>query len=271
MSFLTRFLPRRRQWPPPIALLTDFGLSDQYVGTMKGVIAAINPRTRVIDLSHTVAPQRTRQGAYLLWASYRFFPEGTIFCAVVDPGVGSRRRILAVKTRRAVFLAPDNGILDFVLGDERVHSCVEVQVDKSRYVLTDLSATFHGRDVFAPVAAYLSGGVELGQVGTAILPPSPRNLFVKQKGSRESVVLHIDTFGNVISNIRMTNARASVQSLSVKKSVVAMWVENYRDAPAKRPCLIQGSSGLVEIVVKNASAAKLLKVAVDAELKIRWK
>lgn len=271
MSFLTTLFSSRSSPPRQIVLLTDFGRKDHYVGAIKGVIASINPHARVIDLSHDVSPRAIRQGAYLLWSSYLFFPEYTIFVAVVDPGVGTKRRILAVNTRHGIFVAPDNGLLDFVLYDESVTESVGVKVSGSPFVLENVSPTFHGRDVFAPVAGHLSAGVALNEVGTPVELPRPMNPFVDQKGAKGGQVVHIDHFGNIITNVKIRDARALVKALSVRNIVVKEWVETYDEAPSRQPCLLVGSSGLVEIVVRNGDAARKLRVPVEAPVKVFWK
>ena len=140
--------------PRVITLLTDFGNQDAYVGIMKGVIAGINPFANIVDICHSISPQDIFSGAYLLYTSYKYFPRKTIHVVVVDPGVGSRRNIICVETKNYFFLAPDNGILSFIVQEERLKSII--RVTNSKYFLPSLSSTFHGRDVFAPVAAHLS-------------------------------------------------------------------------------------------------------------------
>lgn len=147
----------------PITLTTDFGSADWFVGTMKGVILSIHPRAIIVGLTHEVAAGDVRAGAFALMSGYRFFPEGTIHIAVVDPGVGTARAALVVRTERFVFIGPDNGLLSFAMNCERVK---EVRrIENPRFMLADRSRTFHGRDVFAPVAAHLSEGTKVSAVG----------------------------------------------------------------------------------------------------------
>ena len=187
--------------PRVITLLTDFGVQDAYAGAMKGVIAGINPFANIIDICHTVPPQDIFSGAYLLYTAYKYFPRKTIHVAVVDPGVGSKRDIVCVETENFFFLAPDNGLLSFIIQDERPKSVHRVTNDK--YFLPSLSSTFHGRDVFAPVAAHLSLGVKPQQLGIEINRleqleiPSP----TYKNGRIEGQVISVDRFGNLISNI----------------------------------------------------------------------
>ena len=187
--------------PRVITLLTDFGIQDAYAGAMKGVIAGINPFANIIDICHTVPPQDIFNGAYLLYTAYKYFPKKTIHVAVVDPGVGSKRNIVCVETENYFFLTPDNGLLSFIIQDERPKSVHRVTNDK--YFLPALSSTFHGRDVFAPVAAHLSLGVKPQQLGIEINRleqleiPSP----AYKNGRIEGQVISVDRFGNLITNI----------------------------------------------------------------------
>lgn len=184
-----------------ITLLTDFGNHDAYVGIMKGVIAGINPPANIIDICHTIPPQDIFTGAYLLSTAYAYFPKGTIHVAVVDPGVGSERDIVCVETQKYLFLVPDNGLLSFVVREERPKNIF--RVTNTRYFLPAPSDTFHGRDVFAPVAAYLSLGIKPQQLGAKINQvekldiPWPEH----KNGQLEGQIIHIDRFGNLITNI----------------------------------------------------------------------
>lgn len=265
------------QSPRVVALLTDFGHQDHYVGTMKGVILSGNPKTRIIDISHEVHPQQVRQAAYLLWASYKFFPPETVFVCVVDPGVGSKRRIIAARAGNFLFLAPDNGILDVVISGEELHEAVQVypvpeNSGRRKFFPQNISSTFHGRDIFAPVAAMLAAGKSLKQLGSPVRL-EPRSLpFTDLSGnSTFAHVLHIDRFGNVVTNIQLTRPSQNLQwfpSLRVGKKVISTWIRFYDEAPPGRPCLIVGSSNLVEISVKNGSAAVALSIDFDTKFRI---
>src|SRR5262245_32283700 len=185
-----------------ITLTTDFGTRDWFVGTMKGVILGIKPRARVVDITHEIAPGDIRGGAFALMASCRYFPKGTLHVAVVDPGVGSRRRAIAVRTANSILIGPDNGVLSWALRGETIQSIR--QLENRRYFLEPVSRTFHGRDIFAPVAAHLSRGVALERLGRELhdlvrLPwPEP----VKQREEIRGEIVYIDRFGNAITNIR---------------------------------------------------------------------
>jgi S-adenosylmethionine hydrolase len=182
---------------PLIALLTDFGTSDPYVGVMKGVIASRCPAAQVIDITHAVSPQNVREAAYLLRSAYRYFPAYTVFLVVVDPGVGTSRRPIAVKTGRGLYVGPDNGVFSLVLDAVGAWQAVTLRLPDR------LSATFHGRDLFAPVAAELACGGALSEVGspTADLLHITLLLDSSIPGILKGEVIHVDHFGNVITSL----------------------------------------------------------------------
>jgi hypothetical protein len=185
---------------PTIALLTDFGISDIYVGVMKAVMRTICPTAQFIDITHSIQPQNVAQGAFALYNAYQFFPIGTIFLVVVDPGVGSQRRAIVAQYNGYKFVAPDNGVLSYVLNDSRQEI---VELTNSAYRLKQTSATFHGRDIFAPAAAHLAAGKALLELGAPpddmIRLPSPRMEIYGSRVTGE--VLHIDHFGNIVTSI----------------------------------------------------------------------
>ncbi len=185
-----------------VALLTDFGLDDTYVGVMKGVVLKIFPDARLIDISHSIRPQNVREGAFALMNSYSYFPEGTTFCVVIDPGVGSTRLPIAVKTDNYQFIAPDNGVLSYALS--MIDNYQVVALENLDYQLPKVSNTFHGRDIFSPAAAYLARGdvpmTEFGQTLDKIFTfPTPQMSFSNNRLIGE--VMHVDHFGNIITNI----------------------------------------------------------------------
>jgi S-adenosylmethionine hydrolase len=187
-----------------ITLLTDFGLDDEYVGVMKGVILSINPAAVIVDITHRVEPQGILQAAFLIRSAWRFFPERTIHVIVVDPGVGGSREILAYESNRQVFIAPDNGVLTLLLDETAADKAVCVR--NSDYFLKPVSRTFHGRDVFAPVAAHLSRGTALTELGPAqdlkkILRLKVPKAFIDAAGAIVGSIVSIDRFGNLITNI----------------------------------------------------------------------
>ena len=189
-----------------VTLTTDFGLADGYVGTMKGVILGIDPTATIVDISHEITPQDVREAAYTLYAAYPYFPQVAIHVVVVDPGVGSERRAIALRTPQATFVAPDNGVLSYVVAAERVEEIVHLT--NPRYHLSPVSRTFHGRDIFAPAAAHLARGVRLAELGEPLTDivtfPLPRS-EVRPDGTIVGQVIHIDRFGNLITSITATD------------------------------------------------------------------
>jgi S-adenosylmethionine hydrolase len=265
----------RKKSVPVIALLTDFGLHDQYVAAMKGVLLSFHPTVRIVDITHDILPQKIRQAGYLLWSVYKFFPKRTIFVGIVDPGVGSTRRIIGVRTKQFTFLAPDNGLLDFVLSTEKVLEEIEVtEQDNKKYISNELSSTFHGRDVFAPLAGYLSKGIPLKRLGVSVVPHVVAPPFVQSPTDAvRPCILHIDHFGNIITNLAAKNTdqvAKDVQAISIGPNLVSRWIRFYDEAPENTPSLILGSSGLVEVSMKNKNAARLLSAELDAPVKVYW-
>ena len=259
-----------------IALLTDFGSLDQYVASMKAVMLSLNPSLQLVDITHQILPYRIREAAYVLWSVYNYFPQGTIFVNVVDPGVGSGRRILVMKTKKYTFIAPDNGLLDFVLYQEKNATAVEVtQASLKKYAIGEISSTFHGRDLMAPLAAYLANEVPIRQFGTPYTLPEILSPFVRTRADVVSpCIFHIDNYGNIITNLRsfeMEKSMKAIQTISVGSNMVSKWIRIYDEAPENTPCLIVGSSGLVEISAKNNSAARLLHASLESKVKVYWR
>ena len=185
-----------------IALLTDFSWQNWYLGVMKGVILGINPAVRIVDLCHNVSTQDVREGSFVLGGSYHYFPDGTIFLCVVDPGVGGKRKNLVAKTDRHFFVAPDNGILSSIFDKGEVKEVYHV--DPGKHTLPLKGATFFGRDIFAPIAAHLSLGVEPEEMGgeiESVLRVPALKPFVNSRGEVSGRAVYIDTFGNIITNI----------------------------------------------------------------------
>ena len=261
---------------PTIALLTDFGLHDQYVASMKGVMLSINSSLNIVDITHEIQPYRIRQAAFMLWSVYNYFPKDTIFVNVVDPGVGSGRRIIVMKTKNYTFIAPDNGLLNFVVYQEKSVTAVEItQSSLKKYALGDISSTFHGRDLIAPLAAYLSDNIPIKHFGVPFTLPEILSPFVRSRTDVVSLcVLHIDNFGNIITNLQSFEVEKSmkaIQTISIGSNMVSKWIRFYDEAPENTPCLIVGSSGLVEISAKNNSAARFLRASLDSILKVYWR
>jgi len=252
------------KFQPTITLITDFGTQDGYVGVMKGIIAGINPSANIIDISNTIEAQNIFQAAYVLNSSYKYFPKGTIHIVIVDPGVGSERKILCLKTADYFFLAPDNGVLSFIAAIEKSHSVLEVT--NKEFFLPEISNTFHGRDIFAPVAAHLSKGINHKKLGNTIeeiqkidLPKPIRST----DGVLTGEVIYVDSFGNLITNItgKIIN-RIKVKSR--KLAIVAgekkihKLSNSYTDVKDKEVLAIIGSTGFLEISVNQGSAKDVL-------------
>lgn len=254
-----------------IALLTDFGYLDAYVGIMKGVILSIAPNVQIVDISHSVMPQQIDQSAYLLWTAYKWFPPGTIFVCVVDPGVGTQRKILCVATEKHYFIAPDNGVLKYILASSKVVEIVEVK--NVKFALKDISSTFHGRDIFAPIAAHLCLGTDIYEFGTVAVPQFGAENFVEiiphQTMSFRGRIIHIDRFGNIVTNFLLSSEKPAKLSLQVGQTIVNHFYQTYASAPPNKPFLIKGSTNLLEVSVRNGNAANLLRTNVNQKLHLR--
>ncbi len=256
-----------------IALLTDFGIEDPFVGVMKGVVLRIAPRTQVVDLTHQISPQNVALAAFHLLTAYPYFPLKTIFCCVVDPGVGTDRRALAVQTERYFFVAPDNGLLSWALAKENVQQVVELR--NPRYQLPQQSSTFHGRDLFAPAAAFLARGVPLEELGPSVaveqlvkLPfPSPE----KQGKEIQGAVVAIDHFGNCITSIRSDDLPEAVQSATIfigSRSLEGIH-RTFADVPPGAPVAYIGSFGYLEVALRNGNLAAAWNVQVGDPVTVR--
>lgn len=247
-----------------ITLMTDFGLADPYVGVMKGVILSIAPAVSLVDLTHAVPPQDVRRAAFLLAGAIDFFPAGTVHLVVVDPGVGGQRRPIAVKAGRAYFVAPDNGVLSLALARRQAETIIHLT--NPDYWLPEVSATFHGRDIFAPVAAHLALGVPISRLGTRIdefvrLPASePAH---QPDGSIRGQVQHIDRFGNCITNVPSNMLRVDGPLVvRIAGHSIKGISQTYAAVKPGRLISVIGSSGFLEIAVSNGSAADQLSISV---------
>ncbi len=247
-----------------ITLTTDFGIRDPYVGAVKGVILSINPFVNIIDITHEVYPQDIIGGAFAISQAYIYFPAGSIHVCVVDPGVGGERNPIAIKTERYVFVGPDNGIFSFVLGKERVLGCITLT--NRNYFLDDISPTFHGRDIFAPAAAYISKGVSLYTLGIPVDNPVMLDIPEPSVNAHGVIgeVLYIDRFGNIITNIRKedlkTIANPDAAVVSIKGVEIGGIAETYVDAGSKGLLALIGSSNHLEIACFKGSASDILGV-----------
>ena len=238
-----------------ITLLTDFGTVDYFVGAVKGAILSVNPRVVIVDITHEIPPQDVEGAAFTLLASYQTFPSGTIHVAVVDPGVGSERRPIVVRAGDQLFVGPDNGIFTYIYDREPSHQVFHITSDK--YFRPSPSTTFHGRDIFAPVAAALSNGVRPEDLGPLISDP------VRWKNSLTPDVLkiiHIDRFGNCITNITrdLIDPKRHPTVLINRKQIRA-FREFYGSAAPNELFAIWGSAGFLEISMNGISAAKVLR------------
>ena len=262
-----------------ITLTTDFGVSDNYVGVMKGVILGINSSASIVDISHQVSPQDVLQGAFVLGTGVKYFPKGTIHIGVVDPGVGSSRDALVLSGPDGHFVGPDNGIFSLAVGRNSEGLATgrrplplgwtARRITNSKYMLENVSSTFHGRDVFAPAAAYLSLGVppdDLGpEVGKIMRLPFPAP--VKRDGGLLGKVIYVDRFGNLVTNIA-DKELAGWERVHVEIcGKVIDRLSQYYAQGGSLAALI-GSAGYLEVAVKNGSAAEELKAGVGTPVSV---
>jgi S-adenosylmethionine hydrolase len=257
---------------PVIALLSDFGTRDHYAGTMKGVMIGICPDVTLIDITHDISPHDVFEGALQLSASCRYFPAGTIFLAVVDPGVGSSRRGIAAEAGEYRFVAPDNGVLTAVLRDMPPKRIVELT--ERRYARPTVSRTFEGRDRFAPAAAWLAKGIQLSALGRTVTSYQQVDIPQVDVGEAQlhGVVLLVDRFGNLVTNIDRRTfeafTRAQPVSLNVAGRAIAGVVATYADIRAGEVCALFGSTDHLEFAVNGGSAATALGASRGAAIEI---
>ena len=249
-----------RNVPPPIALLTDFGLADGYVAAMKGVMLDILPWVQLVDVTHEIPPQDVHRAAFVLHTVAPFFPAGAVFLVVVDPGVGTERRPIALFTDRAVFVGPDNGVFTWIFRTQRVREVRELT--NPYYMRSEVSATFHGRDIFAPFAAHIAAGVPATSIGPAVTDPVQLDIpepEVREDGALLGHVIHIDGFGNVITNITEGMLiEADTWRFEIAGREVDAFIPSYGYARPGEMVALVGSMGYVEIAVSHGSAAREL-------------
>ena len=254
--------------PRIITLTTDFGITDTYVGTMKGVILSINPNVQIVDITHAIPPQDIYEAAFSIYSVHNYFPNGTIHVIVVDPGVGSDRQAIVYQTDTAFFVCPDNGVLSYLLQnieEEQEQPIKAVEIQNKAYYLPEVSNTFHGRDIFAPVAAHLSLDVPLADFGPSAqtlvqLPiPAPElsgNMLTGQ-------IVKIDRFGNAITNIsestiaRLESAstgKISAYEIRIGSVRLNRFNRAYAESGIGKPLAIIGSSGLLEVAINGGNA-----------------
>jgi S-adenosylmethionine hydrolase len=255
---------------PIITLTTDFGTSDHLVGTMKGVILNINPAARIVDINHSVVPFDLLDGALSIANAYSFFPARTIHVVIVDPGVGTDRRPILVTAGNQFFVAPDNGVLSVIYERE---SCTVRHITAEHYFLNPISPTFHGRDIFAPTAAWLSKTFQTEAFGE-VVTDFVRFTMPKAKANGQGikgVVLRVDTFGNLLTNLTAENIPASAMQggpiqLAVNGKPIHQFARTFAAGNPGEPIAVIGSSGYLEIAVNRGNAARTLGVGRGAEV-----
>ncbi|WP_440059066.1 SAM hydrolase/SAM-dependent halogenase family protein [Thermogladius sp. 4427co] len=261
-----------------IVFLTDYGYRDPYVGVVKGVIKSINPKAEIIDLTHGIERHDIRGGALVLKTSAKYFPKGTIFLAVVDPGVGSERRAIMIKTRNYILIGPDNGLLSLLALEDGIEEVYDIS--ESKYRLEKVSGTFHGRDIFAPIAAYASLGLPLEALGTRIDSRSIKVIEIPkpvyEKGFVEARIIYVDGFGNVLTNIHETMLGELGWKIGDRLEISKKgekWVCEYTTSfslvgEGEIACYIS-SFEYLEIGVNKGDASRVLGLRLDDEITIR--
>jgi S-adenosyl-L-methionine hydrolase (adenosine-forming) len=260
---------------PIITLTTDFGINDHFVGTIKGVILAISPEIEIVDISHSVQAFDVLDGALTIAQAYSYFPSGTVHLVVVDPGVGTARRPILVTSDRHHFVAPDNGVLSMVYAqEERLHTR---HVTAEHYSLQPISNTFHARDIFAPIAAWLAKGVDPEKFGDEISdfvrfnPPKPKSV---NGNTLRGVILKVDRFGNLVTNIKPTDApmlfgpEPAPFKIVVGKHEITEILPNYSEGAPGEVFGILGSMGYLEISSNRGSAAKIVGSGKGSEVMV---
>ena len=260
---------------PVIALMTDFGEYDFFVASLKGTIVKINPSARIIDITHHVPSYDITAGSFILFSSYKYFPDKTIFLIIVDPGVGSARRILLAETKNYYFIAPDNGVLSLVLERDGIKKIREIT--NKKYFLPGESRTFEGRDKMAPAAAWLSMGISCREFGPEAASYKKLNFQKPEIKGNEIVgqVLYIDKFGNLITNIpgKMLDiirkkTGKKVFSLTTKGMKIDLFLQSYSSAKKGELLFLIGSIGMVEIAAREESASEKIRAEVYDEVRI---
>jgi S-adenosylmethionine hydrolase len=250
---------------PVISLTTDFGLSDPYVAEMKAVILNLCPDARIVDISHNVDKFDIRIGAFILTCAAPYFPEGTVHVAVIDPDVGTKRRPLLIQTKKAFFIGPDNGVLVLAANNQGITHIYEIT--NPQLMLPKVSSTFHGRDIFAPAAAHLVNGTELKEFGPEIKKITRPNFaeIAQKKNEIVGEVLHIDSFGNIITNISQEQLESMDmgETANVKIGNAKLKLKlckTYSETKEHIPLALIGSHGFLEISMNKGDAAQVLKI-----------
>jgi S-adenosyl-L-methionine hydrolase (adenosine-forming) len=260
---------------PVVAIMTDFGHGESDIGVMKAVIIGITPNVQIIDITHDIPPQNVSSGAWVLSYGYRYYPKGTVFVCVVDPGVGSARNAIALHAGDWFFVGPDNGLFSYIYAQQTIHEAVVLS--NPAYHLPQISTTFHGRDIFAPAGAHLARGVTLHELGSPLEPQALQRIDIglpERHGSHmDAHILYIDTFGNLVTNIPLS----TVPDLFSSKHVQVLFLTNQAVVDRRRrffaegsgddqPFIFGDSSGYVGIAVQNGSATRILGVGSGASI-----
>ena len=253
-----------------LTLLSDFGISDEYVAVMKGVIAQINPILRVVDITHQIPPQNIAAARFCLMNAYAYFPRDTVHVAVVDPGVGGKRRAVAVEFAQGFVVAPDNGLLSGVLSQNSVIAAVEL-TNPDYWHNSQPSNTFHGRDIFAPVGAHLANGISLQKLGREINPDSLIKLDLPECTHKENritgCIQYIDHFGNLVTNIPQSYVEGKSLNVEVKGNMIKLQ-HTYSDVKNGEAIALIGSHGWLEVAVNGGNAQLELNVKLGDEVQI---
>ncbi len=250
-----------------IALLTDFGTKDYFVGAMKGVILSINKKANIVDITHEISPQNIRQAAFTLSACCQEFPEKTIFTTVVDPGVGSNRRAILVETKDYFFIAPDNGLLSFIFNERETFRVYEITNEK--YFRHPVSRTFHGRDIFSPAAAHLSSGIKASEFGAetsdfvSFAESKPRKI---SESEIEAEIINVDRFGNLVTNLKRQDLPEKF-AVEINGKRVEKLQNYFAEGENNEVFMIFGSAGFLEIAAFQNSAADILKTEIGGKVK----
>jgi S-adenosyl-L-methionine hydrolase (adenosine-forming) len=255
---------------PLITLTTDFGTRDGFVAQMKGVILGIDPRARLIDVTHDIEPFSVLEGALVLKGLSPHFPGGTIHVAVVDPGVGSKRRAIVLCTPEQTYVGPDNGLLSLIMSDDG--ACIVREIQNPDYMLPEPHPTFHGRDVFAPIAAHLSAGRPFEEVGPLVDDPIMLSIpTVKENAAGlEGAVIYVDRFGNVTTNIDKAMLNKIVGKICVGNVTIQGLGRFFGEVPEGEAIALINSFGLLEIAANQGNAAQVLGIGKDEPVRVFW-
>jgi S-adenosylmethionine hydrolase len=258
-----------------ITLTTDFGLEDSYVAEMKAIILSISPKAKIVDITHKIEKFNIRMGAYVLAAACPYFPKGTIHVAVIDPGVGTKRKAILIQTKNGWFIGPDNGVLTLAVKGQSIRHIY--RIENSRFMLPRISNTFHGRDIFAPAAAYLANGTPPSGFGREIhkivMPKFAK--IIKRKNALTGEVIHTDGFGNIITNLR----EEDLEIMGMKKTVNLKLKDTrlklklckaYSEVKAQQPLAIIGSHNFLEITINQGNAAENFQTRVGDKVTLYY-